>query len=121
MLVSPTPFLPAGEEWAIEVKWDGMRALVSIGPVVRVHSRHGHDHTAAFLELGGPRVPRPSGESRPRRRTCLPRPDHGTTHVRTTDREDPIEDAGPIARQDPRGFGAKSGVMLGGQRSYKQA
>ena len=28
-----------------------MRALVSVDPAVRVHSRHGHDHTAAFPEL----------------------------------------------------------------------
>jgi bifunctional non-homologous end joining protein LigD len=40
-----------GDEWAFEVKWDGMRALVSVDPTVRVHSRHGHDHTAAFPEL----------------------------------------------------------------------
>ena len=32
MLVSPAPVLPAGEEWAFEVKWDGMRAVVSVGP-----------------------------------------------------------------------------------------
>ncbi len=51
MLISPASVLPAGEEWAFEVKWDGMRALVSVGPAVRVHSRHGQDHTAAFPEL----------------------------------------------------------------------
>ena len=28
-----------------------MRTLVSVGPAVRVHSRHGHDHTVAFPEL----------------------------------------------------------------------
>jgi bifunctional non-homologous end joining protein LigD len=51
MLVSPATLLPAGEEWAFEVKWDGMRALVCVDPAVQVHSRHGHDHTAAFPEL----------------------------------------------------------------------
>jgi bifunctional non-homologous end joining protein LigD len=51
MLVSPASELPTGEEWAFEVKWDGMRALVSVDPAVRVRSRHGHDHTAAFPEL----------------------------------------------------------------------
>jgi bifunctional non-homologous end joining protein LigD len=51
MLVSPVSELPTGEEWAFEVKWDGMRALVSVDPAVRVRSRHGHDHTAAFREL----------------------------------------------------------------------
>jgi bifunctional non-homologous end joining protein LigD len=51
MLVSPATELPAGDEWAFEVKWDGMRALVSVDPAVRVSSRHGHDQTAAFPEL----------------------------------------------------------------------
>ena len=51
MLISPASALPAGEQWAFEVKWDGMRTLISVGPAVRVHSRHGHDHTAAFPEL----------------------------------------------------------------------
>jgi bifunctional non-homologous end joining protein LigD len=51
MLISPASVLPTGEEWAFEVKWDGMRALVSVGPAVRVHSRHDYDHTAAFPEL----------------------------------------------------------------------
>jgi bifunctional non-homologous end joining protein LigD len=52
MLVSPASELPAGAEWAFEVKWDGMRALVAVDPDVRVRSRHGHDHTAAFPKLG---------------------------------------------------------------------
>jgi hypothetical protein len=51
MLVSSASELPAGHEWAFEVKWDGMRAVVSVDPAVRVRSRHGHDHTAAFPEL----------------------------------------------------------------------
>ena len=50
-LISPAAVLPAGEEWAFEVNWDGMRALVSVGSAVRVHSRHGHDHAVAFPEL----------------------------------------------------------------------
>jgi bifunctional non-homologous end joining protein LigD len=41
MLVSPAAELPAGEEWAFEVKWDGMRALVAVDPAVRVRGRHG--------------------------------------------------------------------------------
>jgi bifunctional non-homologous end joining protein LigD len=49
--VSPAAELPAGEEWAFEVKWDGMCALVCVGPGVRVRSRHGHDHTGAFPDL----------------------------------------------------------------------
>jgi bifunctional non-homologous end joining protein LigD len=51
MLVSPASRLPAGEEWAFEVKWDGMRALVSVDPAIRVRSPHGHDYAAAFPEL----------------------------------------------------------------------
>lgn len=50
MLVSTASVLPAGG-WAFEIKWDGMRTLVSVGPAVGVHSRHGQDHTAAFPEL----------------------------------------------------------------------
>jgi bifunctional non-homologous end joining protein LigD len=51
MLVSPASELPSGEEWAFEVKWDGMRALVGVDQDVRVRSRHGQNHTAAFPEL----------------------------------------------------------------------
>jgi bifunctional non-homologous end joining protein LigD len=51
MLVSPASELPTGEGWAFEVKWDGMRAMVSVDRDVRVRSRHGQDHTAAFPEL----------------------------------------------------------------------
>ena len=67
MLISPATVLPAGEEWAFEVKWDGMRTLVSVGPGVRVHSRHGHDHTAAFPELAALGVPGRPFQSGPRR------------------------------------------------------
>ena len=35
MLVSSAFALPDGE-WVFEVKWDGMRALVSVDPAVRV-------------------------------------------------------------------------------------
>jgi bifunctional non-homologous end joining protein LigD len=51
MLLSPAPALPAGEGWAYEVKWDGMRALVTVETGWHLHSRHGVDHTAAFPEL----------------------------------------------------------------------
>lgn len=53
MLVTPGRVLPTGPEWVYEVKWDGARALVTIGERVRVHSRHGRDHTAALPELAG--------------------------------------------------------------------
>jgi hypothetical protein len=80
MLVSPALVLPAGEEWAFEVKWDGMRTLVSVGPAVRVHSRNGHDHTAAFPELAalGPFA-------------SLSRPDNGLAQLRASDVGDSVD------------------------------
>lgn len=45
--------VPTGPGWCHEVKWDGMRALVTVsGGVVRVTSRNGNDVTASFPELG---------------------------------------------------------------------
>ncbi|WP_307874882.1 DNA polymerase ligase N-terminal domain-containing protein [Frankia nepalensis] len=44
--------LPAGQEWAYEVKWDGMRVLAFVeGGRVRARARSGRDVTAAFPEL----------------------------------------------------------------------
>ena len=44
--------LPVGEQWAYEVKWDGVRALVAMeGGRVRATSRNGNDITAAYPEL----------------------------------------------------------------------
>lgn len=52
MLVSPAPALPSGDGWVYEVKHDGMRTLLTVDHAgVRVHSRHGRDHTDAFPEL----------------------------------------------------------------------
>jgi bifunctional non-homologous end joining protein LigD len=46
--------LPAGPDWAYEVKWDGMRVLAFVdGGRVRARSRTGRDVTAAFPELRG--------------------------------------------------------------------
>lgn len=46
--------LPLGEDWAYEVKWDGVRALVSVeGGSVRAVSRNGNDITGAYPELTG--------------------------------------------------------------------
>jgi bifunctional non-homologous end joining protein LigD len=55
MLLTASPELPAkDEEWAYELKWDGMRALVTVeGGELRVYSRHGTEHTVAFPELRG--------------------------------------------------------------------
>lgn len=47
--------LPTGENWAYEVKWDGIRALCHVTPRQSVHiiSRRGLDYTARYPELGG--------------------------------------------------------------------
>ena len=39
---------PAGPGWAVEFKWDGIRALAaSAGPALRFTTRNGNDVTAA--------------------------------------------------------------------------
>jgi bifunctional non-homologous end joining protein LigD len=51
--------LPVGPEWVYEVKWDGMRLVVTVEPGddgeprVRLTSANGNDATAAYPELGG--------------------------------------------------------------------
>ncbi len=46
--------LPEGEGWVYEVKWDGMRAIVSVEDgVVRLQSANGKDATVSFPELAG--------------------------------------------------------------------
>jgi bifunctional non-homologous end joining protein LigD len=45
-------------EWAVEMKWDGVRALAFIsGGVMRLVSRTGKDITRTYPELGGPTDP----------------------------------------------------------------
>lgn len=57
MLATPVDQLPVGDDWRHEIKWDGMRALVSIeGSSVRVFSRTERDVTVAFPELVSPRA-----------------------------------------------------------------
>jgi bifunctional non-homologous end joining protein LigD len=52
MLLSSTRELPSRPEWALEVKWDGMRAQLRFdGRRVTVRSRPGRDCTAQFPEL----------------------------------------------------------------------
>ncbi|WP_448808337.1 ATP-dependent DNA ligase [Agromyces bauzanensis] len=44
----------AGEEWALEWKWDGIRVLARVqGGAVRLLSRNGNDVTARYPELAG--------------------------------------------------------------------
>ena len=52
MLATPGP-LPEGDGWSFELKYDGIRALVSIGGATgrRVTSRAGNDITETFPEL----------------------------------------------------------------------
>ena len=53
MLATPGP-LPTGPGWAYELKWDGVRVLVDIGPDgFRLVSRRGNEVTAAYPELAG--------------------------------------------------------------------
>lgn len=52
MLLTVTGEVPTSARWALEVKWDGMRAQVRVdGERVTVRSRPGRDCTAAFPEL----------------------------------------------------------------------
>lgn len=50
--------LPEGDEWLYEIKWDGMRLVVTVepgisGPSVRLTSANGKDATASYPELVG--------------------------------------------------------------------
>jgi DNA ligase D-like protein (predicted ligase)/DNA ligase D-like protein (predicted polymerase)/DNA ligase D-like protein (predicted 3'-phosphoesterase) len=52
MLAELSPEVPAAGDWLYEVKWDGIRAMVSLDEgVVRIRSRNQRDITAAFPEL----------------------------------------------------------------------
>lgn len=54
MLATPADGVPTGDDWAHEVKWDGMRVLVDVrGGRLTLTSRSGRDVTAAFPELAG--------------------------------------------------------------------
>jgi bifunctional non-homologous end joining protein LigD len=53
MLATPGP-LPTGPGWAYELKWDGVRMLVDVGPDgFSMTSRRGNDVSAAYPELVG--------------------------------------------------------------------
>lgn len=46
--------LPTGDEWWYELKWDGMRLIVTVaGDDVRLTSANGKDATASYPELAG--------------------------------------------------------------------
>ena len=54
MLATAGP-APAGDGWAVEFKWDGVRAIVSVSPagLVRAYSRNDRDITRSYPELDG--------------------------------------------------------------------
>lgn len=52
MLAESTDNIPQGEEWVYEVKWDGIRALITLDEgTITIRSRSGRDVTAQFPEL----------------------------------------------------------------------
>lgn len=54
MLASPTDRVPAGDAWAHEVKWDGMRVLADVRDGrLTLWSRTERDVTVAYPELAG--------------------------------------------------------------------
>jgi bifunctional non-homologous end joining protein LigD len=53
MLATPSG-LPGDDGWAYEMKWDGMRVLITVeGGRIRLASRRGNDVTARYPELRG--------------------------------------------------------------------
>src|SRR3954451_23131084 len=52
MLAKPGPLPPDDDNWAFEIKWDGIRAIATIdGGRLRLTSRRGNDVTARYPEL----------------------------------------------------------------------
>ena len=52
MLAKPSSLPANTDDWAFEIKWDGVRALASVqGGRVRLHGRSGLDMTATYPEL----------------------------------------------------------------------
>src|SRR5690349_20057427 len=53
-MMATTGELPRGDAWAVEVKWDGVRALTIVaGTHVRITARSGSDFTSRYPELHG--------------------------------------------------------------------
>ncbi len=54
MLAKPSSLPRNTDDWAFEIKWDGVRALAAVqGGRVRLHGRSGLEMTAAYPELRG--------------------------------------------------------------------
>lgn len=61
MLATTGPLPRGDDEWAHEVKWDGVRSLVAVeGGSVRLTSRNGNDITGGYPELSGLSTPVPA-------------------------------------------------------------
>lgn len=62
MLADARNEVPKGDDFVFEVKWDGIRALISVDEgTIRIHSRNQMDITAQFPELTVPEAFRVSG------------------------------------------------------------
>jgi bifunctional non-homologous end joining protein LigD len=54
MLATPSPTLPAGDDWSVEVKWDGVRAIARVDDgALCLTSRNLLDITGRYPELAG--------------------------------------------------------------------
>jgi bifunctional non-homologous end joining protein LigD len=52
MLATASPTVPTGDDWAFEIKWDGIRALAYVArDGLRLSARRGSDHTPRYPEL----------------------------------------------------------------------
>jgi bifunctional non-homologous end joining protein LigD len=61
MLATRSPAIVRGQEWAYEIKWDGVRTLLFFdGEEVRLRSRRGLDVTSKYPEVGGIRLALPA-------------------------------------------------------------
>jgi bifunctional non-homologous end joining protein LigD len=53
MLATAAKRLPTGQDWAFELKWDGVRAVAFAGDELRLCARRGDDTTRRYPELAG--------------------------------------------------------------------
>src|ERR671914_2592745 len=53
-MLAVSGLLPAGQDWAFELKWDGVRAIaVTRDRKLRLYARSGAEITVAYPELAG--------------------------------------------------------------------
>lgn len=54
MLATKGDRVPEGSDWVHEIKWDGIRSIVDVGPTgLRVFTRNGNERTREFPHLAG--------------------------------------------------------------------